>query len=62
MGLVKQKGKLQCYMKMGMRDPSYLVNSVMVEVIEFQSMKKAFSETTRSTSIGTCVLLVREGK
>jgi hypothetical protein len=49
-------------MKMGMRDPGYLVNSVVVEVIEFQSMKKAFSETSGRAGIGACILLVREGK
>jgi hypothetical protein len=40
----------------------YLVHSIMIEVIEFQSMKKASPESTERTGIGTSILLVREGK
>jgi hypothetical protein len=34
----------------------------MVKIIELQSMKKAFSETTGRAGIGTCIFLVGEGK
>jgi hypothetical protein len=34
------------YWGISVKDTGYLVNGVMVEIVEFQSMKKAFSETT----------------